>query len=77
MDVYEPTKHALRNFSKYMTKGGIIIIDDYAVFDGATRATDEFCKENSLKIIKLSYHTDSSCVTSYIKCWDCKSYYYK
>ena len=68
MDVYEPTIHALKTFSKYMVKGGIIVVDDYAVFDGATRATDEFCKDKSLEIKKLSYHTDSSCVTSYIKC---------
>ena len=56
LDVYEPTLHALKIFSKFMVKGGLILIDDYATVEGATRAVDEFCKEKSLEVKKLSYY---------------------
>ena len=56
LDVYEPTLHTLKVFSRYMVKGGFVLIDDYNTFDGATRATDDFIKGTSLKLEKLSKH---------------------
>ena len=60
LDVYEPTSHALKIFSKYMVKGGLILLDDYGTVEGATRATDEFCKEKKLEIKKLSFYLSPS-----------------
>ena len=58
MDVYEPTKVALNKFQKYMSKGGIIIIDDYSKVEGATKAVDEFLKKNKkLKLKKLYFYS--------------------
>jgi len=54
LDVYEPTLYALKIFSKYMVKGGYILIDDYNTVEGATRATNDFLKDKSLKVNKLS-----------------------
>jgi len=58
MDVYEPTKYALNFFYKYMSKKGIILIDDYGQVKGATRATREFLKKfKSLKIQQLKFNS--------------------
>jgi O-methyltransferase len=44
VDMYEPTKATLEFFWESVVPGGCIVIDDYnhAVFEGATRAVDEF-----------------------------------
>jgi O-methyltransferase len=46
VDMYEPTKAALDFFWDFVVPGGCIVIDDYnhTVFEGATRAVDEFLK---------------------------------
>jgi len=61
MDIYEPTKYALNKFFKYMSSGGIILLDDYSTIYGATKAVNEFLKKNkTLKIQKLSYYKKPS-----------------
>lgn len=55
MDVYDPTKFALEMFSKHMSRGGIIALDDYLSVEGATRATDEFVLKTNLKVKELSH----------------------
>ena len=47
VDMYEPTKAALDFFWDFIVPGGCIVIDDYnhTVFEGATRAVDEFLKD--------------------------------
>ncbi len=58
MDIYEPTKYALNKFHKYISRGGIIIIDDYSKVTGATEAVDEFIKKNrKLKLEKLHFYS--------------------
>ena len=57
LDVYEPTLHALKVFSKRVVKGGIILIDDYDLIEGATRATKDFLKGKKLKVQKISNHS--------------------
>lgn len=44
VDMYEPTKAALEFFWDYVVDGGCLVVDDYnhGVFEGATRAVDEF-----------------------------------
>ena len=63
MDVYEPTMHALKILAKHIVQGGLIVIDDYATVEGATRAVDEYINGTNLKIQKLS----TNYIPSYIE----------
>jgi O-methyltransferase len=47
VDMYAPTKAALEYFWDSVVPGGCIVIDDYnhSVFEGATRAVDEFLQD--------------------------------
>jgi len=64
LDVYKPTKFALNKFLKHMSPNGIILIDDYSLAHGATKAIDEFLKKNKkLKIEKLHYYKQPSFIT--------------
>ena len=61
LDVYNPTKFALDRFLKRMSPKSIILIDDYSLAHGATRAIDEFLNKNkNLKIQKLHYYKQPS-----------------
>jgi len=54
VDLYEPTKHILERLYAKVTKGGIIILDDYGAFAGTNKAVDDFF-ENNIEIKKLPY----------------------
>jgi O-methyltransferase len=45
-DFYHSTKHELVHLYPLLSRGGILILDDYGVFRGAQRATDEFIRES-------------------------------
>jgi O-methyltransferase len=44
-DWYESTRHELRNLGPRLTKGGVLIIDDYGYWAGSRRAVDEYLSE--------------------------------
>lgn len=48
VDLYEPTKAALYFFYERLSKGGVIVIDDYnsATFPGARTAVEEFLSDH-------------------------------
>lgn len=50
LDLYEPIKGSVEYFYPRMVKGGIIVIDEYALarWPGARKAVDEFCQANQL-----------------------------
>ena len=52
LDVYSPTLFALRKLYKYVSKGGVVLIDDYATVKGATEAVDIFVKKYNIKLKK-------------------------
>ena len=55
LDIYSPTKLVLEKLYKFVSKNGIILLDDYKHIKGATSAVDEFLKNKpNLKIKKLS-----------------------
>ncbi len=54
LDIYEPTDFVLNYLLKRITKGGIILLDDYQHIKGATLAVNNFVKMNKLKIKKVS-----------------------
>lgn len=47
VDYYEPTLTCLSAFWNHISPGGIVVIDDYNDFAGATEAVDEFVKDKS------------------------------
>jgi len=48
MDIYDPTLYALMNLYPFVSKGGIIIIDDWAL-EGAQKACKDFFKLKKIK----------------------------
>lgn len=65
VDLYEPTKVALEYFVPLMVRGGIIILDEYAVdtFGGESKAVDEYFIKNFGKratIKKFPWHSNPS-----------------
>ncbi|MBD3422618.1 MAG: dTDP-6-deoxy-L-hexose 3-O-methyltransferase [Chitinivibrionales bacterium] len=54
-DVYEPAATILEHLYPRLTVGGILLIDDYAVFPGETKAVDEYFKNKNAKIRKLTF----------------------
>jgi hypothetical protein len=54
VDLYEPTKLILEKLYSRVTKGGIVILDDYGAFAGTNKAVDDFF-ENKVEIKKLPY----------------------
>ena len=58
-DWYESTKHELIHLYPRMSRGGVLIIDDYGAFQGARKAVDEFVQENGLCLLLNRIDRDS------------------
>ncbi len=56
LDVFEPTIAALNFFYKHVSKNGIILLDDYNMIEGATKAINQFKKKQKLKFHKLKFN---------------------
>ncbi len=56
-DVYEPAVTILKYLYPRITKGGILILDDYGVFPGETKAVNEYFKGKNIKIQKFEFST--------------------
>jgi O-methyltransferase len=50
-DWYASTKHELVHLYPRLAKGGVLIVDDYAYWQGARRAVDEYIAENELSLL--------------------------
>ena len=55
VDLYEPSKVILENLYPRLSKGGVLILDDYNVFPGETKAVDEFFNDKKIKIQQFKY----------------------
>ena len=56
VDVYEPTRCVLEQTWPFVVKGGIVMLDDYNMVGGATKAIDEFLERHpGLEIKKLPW----------------------
>ena len=65
LDTYNATKSALENFFQFVSKGGIILIDEYGERGwGESEAVDEFFRDKDVQIISVP---NSSKPTAYIK----------
>lgn len=59
-DWYESTKICLDFLYPKVSKGGVIIVDDYNAYDGCKKAVSDFLKENNL--CPLIVNVDDECV---------------
>jgi len=50
-DWYQSTKEELINLFPKLSKGGVLIIDDYGFWQGARKAVDEYFSENNIQIL--------------------------
>tara|TARA_B110000444_G_C18850234_1_gene604960 strand:+ start:2569 stop:3219 length:651 start_codon:yes stop_codon:yes gene_type:complete len=55
VDIYEPTKIILDELYDKVVDGGIIILDDYKVFPGETKAVDDFVIDKDIQIQQLPF----------------------
>jgi hypothetical protein len=53
-DIYEPAAVALEHFYPRLVAGGILMLDDYGVFPGETKAVDEYFQGRNVKIQRMS-----------------------
>ena len=56
LDLYDPTLYVLSNIWKKMQQGAIILLDNYKVFKGETKAVNEFVKKNKLTIYNFKLY---------------------
>ena len=54
-DIYEPAATILENLYPKITKGGILLLDDYETFPGEAKAVDDYFKDEDIEIKKFSY----------------------
>tara|TARA_B110000263_G_scaffold232930_1_gene229376 strand:+ start:102 stop:758 length:657 start_codon:yes stop_codon:yes gene_type:complete len=54
-DTYEAAKIILEYLYPKITKGGVLLLDDYGVWPGETKAVDEYFKNKKVKIKKSSF----------------------
>jgi hypothetical protein len=50
-DWYESTKHEIEHLFPRLSRGGVLIIDDYGHWQGARKAVDEYLEKNDVKIL--------------------------
>ena len=55
VDFYEPSMSILKNFYPKLSKDGILMLDDYGVWDGETMAVDEYFIDKKIKIRKYTF----------------------
>ena len=54
-DIYEPAVTILEHLYLKITKGGILMLDDYGTHPGETKAVDEYFKNKTVEIKKFSF----------------------
>lgn len=54
-DIYEPAVTILEKLYPRITKGGILILDDYETFPGEAKAVDDYFKDEKIEIKKFSF----------------------
>lgn len=50
-DWYESTKHEMEHLFPRLSRGGVLIIDDYGHWQGARKAVDEYLENNKIRIL--------------------------
>ena len=55
VDIYEPSVTILENLFPLVSKGGVVIFDDYGIFAGETKAVDDYFKKSKTEIKKIPF----------------------
>lgn len=55
VDIYEPAVTILKHLFPRVVPGGIVLLDDYGVFPGETKAVEEYFSSQNVQIKKLPY----------------------
>jgi hypothetical protein len=50
-DWYQSTKHELTQLYPRLSRGGVLIVDDYGHYEGARRAVDEYFEESGERVL--------------------------
>jgi hypothetical protein len=50
-DLYQSTYHELTHLYPRLTKGGVLIVDDYGTWKGSRKATDQYFEENGINML--------------------------
>lgn len=61
-DWYSSTYHELRYLYPLLSKGGVLIIDDYGSWSGSRDATDKYFRENNINIYMHRVGTTRVCI---------------
>lgn len=59
-DIYEPAVAILEHLYPRLADGGILILDDYGVFPGETKAVDDYFINSNIKILKSPFASTPS-----------------
>ncbi|MBW2222717.1 MAG: class I SAM-dependent methyltransferase [Deltaproteobacteria bacterium] len=62
-DIYEPARVILEQLWPRMSPGGVVMLDDYGVFEGETKAVDEYFEGQSIAIEELPYRATPRLLT--------------
>jgi O-methyltransferase len=56
-DFYDSTRHSLTHLFPRLSRGGVLIVDDYGHWQGARKAVDEYLADNGISILlnRLDY----------------------
>lgn len=54
-DIYEPAVTILDKLYPRITKGGVLVLDDYETFPGEAKAVDDYFKDQKIEIKKFSF----------------------
>ena len=55
VDIYEPSVTILETLFPLVSKGGVVIFDDYGIFAGETKAVDDYFKKSKIEIKKIPF----------------------
>jgi hypothetical protein len=55
VDIYEPSLTVLEHLFPRVVKGGVVMLDDYGVFPGETKAVDEFFRDQQQEIRRFPF----------------------
>ncbi|HLF18626.1 MAG TPA: TylF/MycF/NovP-related O-methyltransferase [Candidatus Omnitrophota bacterium] len=55
VDIYEPSKVILELLYPRLSKGGVLILDDYNFFPGETKAVNDYFKDKKVQVQYLSF----------------------
>ena len=56
-DIYEPAVAILEHLYPMIAPGGVLVLDDYGIFPGETKAVDDYFSTQEVQIEKLSFCT--------------------